>query len=187
MTAIPYPSTSASPILQQHPQERSTFLRPVASCQHRQFAVHRFRHIHAKGVIFSLAYARLFGQLLALILSPVAPDLYGGRAIAISSPTLATNERKLNHGLSLAVEVSADSDGIAQLPTHWEFRLSRSKSALAVQLANFYQERQRSLATSYSNRARRLSPILEVSLNVAPAVPERNPCPNPTVMTSVKK
>jgi hypothetical protein len=54
------------PILQQHPQERSTFLRPVASCQHRQFAVHRFRHIHAKGVIFSLAQARLFGQLSAL-------------------------------------------------------------------------------------------------------------------------
>jgi hypothetical protein len=53
-----------------------------------------------------------------VILSPVAPDLYGGRAITISSRTLATNERKLNHGLSLAVEVSADSDGIAQLPTH---------------------------------------------------------------------
>jgi polyhydroxyalkanoate synthase len=39
----------------------------------------------------------------------------------------------------------------------------------------------------YSNRARRLSPILQVSLNLAPAVPERNLCPNPTVTTSLKK
>jgi len=39
----------------------------------------------------------------------------------------------------------------------------------------------------YGNRARRLSPILQVSLNLAPAVPERNLCPNPTVTTSLKK
>jgi hypothetical protein len=63
----------------------------------------------------TLIESRLTFQVIS---SPVAPDLYGGRGIAISSRTLATNERKLNHGLSLALEVSADSDGIAQLPTH---------------------------------------------------------------------
>ena len=37
-------------------------------------------------------------------------------------------------------------------PKHLEFRLSRSKSALAVRLANSSQERQRSLATTYQTQ-----------------------------------
>ena len=53
------------PILPQYPHNIH-FLAPRLCRQHRQFTVHRFRHIHAKGVIFSLAQARLFGQLSAL-------------------------------------------------------------------------------------------------------------------------
>ena len=61
-----------------------------------------------------------------------------------------------------ASTVVREGDKIKRIPAFWgglqvlpcfidslEFRLSRSKSALAQRLANIHQERQRSLATSY--------------------------------------